>query len=84
MKVKNDFLRFGIFKIRNGTQVIHTIFYWLRTWAVLQKSNSRLFMVEATQRLMQVAKVFFPRNMGGSLVFGLIVTRVCKCMWSFF
>jgi hypothetical protein len=34
-------------------------------------------MVEATQLLMQVAKVFFPRNMGGGLVFRLIIIRVC-------
>jgi hypothetical protein len=34
-------------------------------------------MVEATQRLMQVAKVFFPMNMCGGLVLRLIVTRVC-------
>jgi hypothetical protein len=33
-------------------------------------------MVEATQRLMQVAKDFFPGNMCGGLVFGLIVPRV--------
>lgn len=44
---------------------------------MLQKSDSRLFIMEATQRLIQVVKVFFPMNMGGGVVFGLIVTRVC-------
>lgn len=47
-------------KINYSTlQVIHTISHWLRRWAVLQKSDSRLFIMEATQHLIQVVKVFF-------------------------
>src|SRR5438105_86510 len=45
-------------------QVIYVISHWLRTWAVLQKVDLRVTVVEASRSLVQVAKDFFSRAHG--------------------
>jgi hypothetical protein len=40
-------------------QVIFSIIYWLRTWAILQRPNSQDLVVVASQILAKVAPHFF-------------------------
>jgi hypothetical protein len=60
-------------------QVIYLVIHRLRTWAILQNPDLQDTIIAVSQQLTQVAKDFFsPRQMGGGLVYELIVTRLCK------
>ena len=57
-------------------QVIYYTTHSLRMWAIQQQPSSQDIRVAASYFLAQVAKDFFPKLMGGSLVVGLTVTSV--------